>query len=195
MASDAGERHDLVVEAALGLGPQRALVGFDGERLHLVAGDVPLVDHHLGADELAHVTRPVDGLPTRRAAVGIEPFILPEGERGGDRHLRHVLHAAGDDDVHRAGHDGLGREVHRLLSRAALTVDGDTGDVLGEPADQRTGASDVAGLGSDRVEASEHDVVDRVRIDARAFHQRTDRMAAQVGRVDLGKATATSADG
>ena len=51
--------------------------------------------------------------------------------RGADRDLRHVLHAAGDDEVRRAGHHRLRREVQRLLRRPALPVDGHAGDGVG----------------------------------------------------------------
>ena len=47
------ERRDLGLEAALGAGPDGPLVRLDGERLHVLAGDVPLLGDHLGAAELA----------------------------------------------------------------------------------------------------------------------------------------------
>ena len=47
-------------------------------------------------------------------------------------HDAHDLDAGGDDDVVGAGHDALGREVGRLLRRAALAVDGGAGTVLGQ---------------------------------------------------------------
>jgi hypothetical protein len=68
-------------------------------------------------------------------------------------------------------------------------------DVLGQPTDERARAGDVARLRADRVEAAEHDVVDGVRVDLRALHQRLDHVAAQVGRVDLGQAAPASAHG
>ena len=59
------EGDDLAFEAAFGTGPQRALVRLDGERLHVVAGDVPLLGDHLGRTELRHLLIAVAGFPTR----------------------------------------------------------------------------------------------------------------------------------
>ena len=58
-------------------------------------------------------------------------------------------------------------EVHRLLRRPALAVDGGPGDLLGEAGGQPAGAGDVAGLGADGIEAAEDDVLHRRRVDAR----------------------------
>src|SRR5699024_6040891 len=62
------ERADLGVEGAGGLGPQRSLMRFDGEGLHLLAGDVPFLRDHLGTAELADLTVAVALDPTGRGA-------------------------------------------------------------------------------------------------------------------------------
>ena len=49
---------------------------------------------------------------------------------------RHVLHATGHDQVLGAGHDALRGEVHGLLGRPALAVDGGAGHVLGQAGGQ-----------------------------------------------------------
>ena len=85
--------------------------------------------------------------------------------------------------------------MHRLLGRTALTVDGRTGHVLGEPGDEPTGAGDVTGVWPDAVDVAEHDVVDRGGIDARPLDERLDRVGAEVGRVHLRQPTSAPPDG
>ena len=123
-----------------------------------------------------------------------EAVLLADDHRRRDRDGAHVLHAAGDHEVLGAGHDALGGEVHRLLGRAALPVDGHAGHVVGQPGDQPRGAGDVAGLGADRVAAAEDHVVDGARVDAGAGHQRADRVGGEVGGVDAGERAAALAD-
>ena len=107
----------------------------------------------------------------------------------------HVLHAAGDDQVGGAAHHGLGGEVHGLLRRAALAVDGGAGHLVGQAGGEPAGAGDVAGLRADRVDAAEDHVLDRGRIDAGALDQRLERVRAEVGRVHLAQAAAASPTG
>jgi hypothetical protein len=54
--------------------------------------------------------------------------------------------AAGDHEVVVAGHQAGGGEVHRLLARAALPVDGRADDRLGEARRERRVARDVDAL-------------------------------------------------
>jgi hypothetical protein len=75
--------------------------------------------------------------------------------------------------------------VDGLLRRAALAVDGGSGDVLGQARDEPARARDVAGLRPDAVDVAEHDVVDGARVDARALDQRLDGVRAEVGGVHL----------
>ena len=90
---------------------------------------------------------------------------------------RHVLQAAGDDEVLGAGHDALRGEVHGLLRGAALPVDGHAGHVVGQPGDQPGGAGDVAGLRADGVAAAHDHVVDGARVDAGALDEGLERRA------------------
>ena len=107
-----------------------------------------------------------------------------------DRDGRHVLRPAGDDEVLRARHDALGREVHGLLGRSALPIDRRARDVLGQARGQPRGAGDVAGLRADRVEAAHHHVVDGTRIDAGALDQRLERVAPEIGGMHLAETAA-----
>ena len=189
------ERRDLGLEATLGAGPDRPLVGLDGELLHLLARDVPLLGHHLGADELADLAGAVAGRPPRRTAVRVVEAERLAGVGGRhDRHHAHVLHAAGDDEVHRPRHHGLGGELHGLLGGAALTVDRHAGDVLRQPGREPARPGDAARLRPDRVDVAEHDVVDRVRVDAGAFDERGDAVGAEVGGMDGGETPAAATD-
>ena len=121
------------------------------------------------AAELADLLVAVAGDPAGGGAERVgEAELLADDHRRRDRDLRHVLHAAGDDEVLGAAHDALGGEVHGLLRRAALAVDGGAGHVLGEPGHEPRGAGDVAGLAADGVDAAEHDVLDGARVDAGA---------------------------
>ena len=179
-----------------GAGADGALVGAHGELLHLSARDVPLLGHRLGADELADLAAAVAGRPTRRTAVRIvETQRLPCVGGRHDRHHAHVLHAAGDDEVHRPRHHGLGGELHRLLGRAALTIDRHAGDMLRQPSREPARAGDASRLRPDRVDVAEHDVVDRVRVDAGAFDERRDAVRSQVSGMDGGETAAATTDG
>ena len=84
--------------------------------------------------------------------------------------------------------------MQRLLRRSALAVDRRAGDLLRHPGREPRGARDVAGLGTDGVDASEEHVVDRERIDLVAVEQRADHVGAEVGRVHRAEAAAAPAD-
>ena len=70
VACEACGRHVLVVETALLLGADGALVGFEGKSFHLVAPDIPLLGDELGAAELRALLGAVAGHPVslRRCA-------------------------------------------------------------------------------------------------------------------------------
>ena len=81
-----------------------------------------------------------------------------------------------------------------LLRGAALAIDGGAGDVLGVAGDQPARTRDVTGLRTDAVDVAEHDVLDRGRVDAGALDERLDRVAAQVGGMDLRESATPPAD-
>lgn len=107
---------------------------------------------------------------------------LPGGE--GDRDHRHVLRAARDDQVLGSGEHALRREVDRLLRGAALPVDGDAGDLLGQAYREPCRPGDVARLGADRVQAAEDHVLHRRRVHPGPLHQGPQDVRAEVGGVD-----------
>jgi hypothetical protein len=91
-------------------------------------------------------------------------------------------------------HHRLCREVHGLLARPALPVDRRPRHLVGESGREPARARDVAGLWADRVDAAEHDVVDRDRIDAGALDERADRVRAEVGGVHARQPAAAPTD-
>ena len=146
-----------------------------------LAADVPLLGDHLRAAELGDLLvavplQPAGRLGERRG----EAVLLGDQHRRRDRDGGHVLQSAGDDEVLGAGHDALGGEVHGLLRRAALPVDGHARDVVGQAGHQPRRPRDVAGLRADRVAAAHHHVVDRARVDAGALDQRGQHVRAEV---------------
>ena len=196
VGGDALERRDLAVEAPFVLGLRGPAMTLERERLHVVAGHVPLLGDHLRGAELRHLLGAVAGLPSLRTGEGVlEPERLGGDHRRADRDHAHVLHAARDDEVGRAAHHGLRREVHGLLARAALAVDRRARYLVGEPGREPAGAGDVAGLRTDRVDATEDHVVDRRGIDPGALDELADRVGTEIGRMHAGQTAALAADG
>jgi len=72
-----------------------------------------------------------------------------------------------------------------LLRRAALAVDRHAGDIFWESGGQPRGARDIPCLWAYLVDASEDDIFDGVRVDARPFHEGFEDVRAQVCRMDL----------
>ena len=72
---------------------------------------------------------------------------------------------------------------------------GGAGHVLGQAGGEPAGAGDVAGLAADGVDAAEHHVLDRARVDAGAVDEGAERVGAEVGGVDLAQAAAALPDG
>ena len=186
-----------LLEAALGARPQRALVRLDRERLHVVAGDVPLLGDHLGAAELRDLLVAVARLPARRP--GERRLVNPNGSPASiaddDRDLAHVLHAAGDDEVaacptSRACAAKCTACCDEPHCRSTVVP----GTSSGKPATSQQVRAMSPACGPMRVDAAEHDVVDRGRVDAGALDERLDRVGAEVGGVDLRQAAAAPPD-
>jgi len=96
------------------------------------------------------------------------------------RDAAHRLDAGGDHDVVGSRHHALGREVERLLARAALAVDAGAADALGKPCSERRVATDVHPLLADLRDAPHDDVLDLGRIDARPLDERRQRAGREV---------------
>ena len=125
----------------------------------------------------------------------IESESLTSGHRRRNRNHAHVLHATGDDEIHGAAHDGLGREMNRLLGRTTLAVNGDARDMLGKTSGEPACAGDTASLRSDRVNVAEYDVVDSIGVDTRALDEGSDAVSTNVSGVDLRQSASTATNG
>ena len=162
-------------------GRGRPPVALERVRVHLLPADLPPVGQHLGHPEL----RPqpaVDLLEERRRErPGPAPGV------GGQRHPAHRLDPAGHHQVVVAGLDPGGGEVHRLLGRAALPVDGGGRHALGQAGGHPRVAGDVGALLPHLGDAPADDVVDWSRVDPGALDQRAQGEAQQVGRVPVGQ--------
>ncbi len=110
------------------------------------------------------------------------------------RHHRHVLGAAGDDDLGVAGLDPAGGGVDRLEAGAADAVDGVGGHLDGQAGLDGGVARDVAVL-HDLADAAEDDLVDLLALDAGALDGLPDDGGAEVGGRGVGEAALEPADG
>jgi len=81
----------------------------------------------------------------------------------------------------------LSGEVHRLLARATLAIDGDRWHRYGQSRRQPRVASDVGGLFADLPYAAADHVVDCRRVDSRAVDERAEHMGQQVNRMHSGQ--------
>ena len=186
------------LEAALGAGPQGPLVALDGEGLHVLAGDVPLLGDHLGAAELADLLVAVAGLtqPVEPANGSREAELLGHASsptRSGSWHMFCTPPATTRSWVPlitpwAAKCTACCDEPHWR----SMVV---PGTCSGSPATSQHGAGDVAGLGADGVDAAEHDVLDGARVDAGAVDQGLERVGPEVGGVHLRQAAAPAPDG
>jgi hypothetical protein len=196
-AVNPGDRSELAREGA---GVDRGggeLVAARGVLVEAPAGEAPLRGDPLGADALVEVlTGELAAGQVRRVALADQRAVgAAEVPAGAQRHPGHGLDPTGDDDVVLPGHHHPGREVERRLARSAGPVERDAGDGL-RPARGEDGvAADLRGLVSDLVHAAPQDVVDEVRVDARALLQRAQHVRGQVDGVHLGQRTLPLADG
>src|SRR5207302_7478241 len=107
------DRDDLPIEARLGLGPGGVLLGRQGERVDLLAGDAPTLGDALGRAELVgHL----GGIALRAGDAGAVEHVHAQA------YPAHGLDATGDAHVDRPRRHQAGDEVVRLLRGATLAV-------------------------------------------------------------------------
>ena len=123
------------------------------------------------------------------------PLLVRQGHGAAHRHHAHALDAGRDHQVLGPGQHALRSEMHGLLRRPALAVDGHAGHGLRQPSRQPRVPGDVDGLRADLGNAAHDDVFDRGRIDARPSDQLAQHVCREVYRVDRRKATVPLADG
>ena len=92
------------------------------------------------------------------------------------------------------GHHAGRGEVHRLLTRPALPVDGHAGDGLGPAGRQQRSTGDVEGLFAGLHDAAPDDVVDDLGIDPGLIDQTVEDLRGQLGGVHPGQAAVALAD-
>lgn len=98
--------------------------------VQLLAGEPELLGDHLGADALVELEVVVP--LTDQGPVRLPEFAARKSRA--HRDAGHRLHTAGDGDVVLAGDDTRRDLVDGLLGGTALAVDGQTWDVLRQPA-------------------------------------------------------------
>ena len=96
-----------------------------------------------------------------------------------------MLDAAADDDVVNAGGDQRGGEVDRLLSGAALAVDGRRRCLDRQPGLEPGVAADVDRLLAELLDAAGDDVLDLGGVDSGAVDQLRIGLGEQGRRVDV----------
>ena len=172
--------HDLVLELAGGDGGVRALLRAHGDFVLRLARDFVLLGEVLGGD--AHVLLAEGVAEEVEDAVFEDAVAHPVAVAAlADvvRHHRHVLGAAGDDDLGIAGLDVARRGVDRFQAAAADAVDGDGGRL-----DRHAGldggvARDIA-VFHHLTDAAEDDVVHLFGLEARALDCGADGDGAEI---------------
>ena len=180
---------DLLGEVArLGglVGPPVAL---EGVLVHVLTADLPAFGEDLGDAEL-HPQLAVDDAEKVLA----EGALAALGVRG-HRRARHRFDTACDGEVVVAGLDAGGHEVHRLLGRSALAVDGGRRHLPREARSDPRVAGDVASLLARLGDAAADDVVDPFGVDAGALEQALQGEAEQVGGVPRAQRPLALAEG
>ena len=128
------QRHDLGVEAALGLRAGRSLLAAQGEGILLLAADPVLFGQALGRFSHHHLRQraqePVldHGVHERLVAHAVAP--ARPGQQIG--HAAHGLDTSGQHHVRVTVPDGPVREIDRLEAAGAGHVDGGGRDLLGD---------------------------------------------------------------
>jgi hypothetical protein len=149
---------DLAVEAPLGLGPRRVLLGCQGEGVDVLTGDAPTLGDALCRAELVgHV----GGIALRARDPRAVEHVHAE------THSAHGLDAAGDAHVDGTRRHQPGEEVVRLLGGAALAVHRGGRRLEGQAGAQPGVAGDVRGLLPGLGDAATDDLLHVGRVDPR----------------------------
>ena len=166
-----GDRDDLVVELAGGLGGGGALLRLEAVGVADVARDVVALGHDLGGLEHRHVDVLVD-----RDELGV----------AADAHLRRLDHrdaldAAADRDVHAVDDDLLRGGGDRHQAGRALAVERHARDAGRQAGTEQCQAGDVAALDALLERGAHHDVLHLGAVDAGALDGGLDRVAGERG--------------
>src|SRR3989344_2960456 len=104
-----------------------------------------------------------------------------------------VAAAARQHDVLRAAHHRLRSELHRLLRRTALAIDGDGRNAVGQLRGENGVAAQIHRLLAALHHAAGNDVIDRLGIEIVARRDCVEHRCAQIDRVDTGETAAATA--
>ena len=168
------DRHERLVEAALGDGGLGPVLAVDGERSHssrLKPSTVAIRSAEMPWATMLYWSR-------RWWLLAVKPSTCSGAGR------RHRLDAAADDEVLEAGEDAHGGEVHGLLARAAEAVERDAGRVERPAGVERGHAGDVHGVVAAAGAAAHHHVVDVGGVEAVAVLQGVEHLGQDPLRVD-----------
>ena len=131
------DRDDLIGHGAARDGGPGTLVAHQGQFVLLLPGDAVPGGDVLGGDPhviaVEDLVEAVEDHQVGDLPVGHAHPVPPAGIGQGEGGVRHVLHAARDDDLRIACLDGLGGQGDRLHARGADLVDGEGVGLLGEP--------------------------------------------------------------
>ena len=168
------DRHERLVEAALGDGGLGPVLAVDGQLVALLAAEPLDGGDQVGRDALGHHVV----LVAEVVVVGGEAVDVERRRPG------HGLDAAADDQVLEAGQDAHGGEVHGLLARAAEAVERDAGRVERPAGVERGHAGDVHGVVAAARAAAHDHVVDVGGVEAVALLQGVEHLGQDPLGVD-----------
>src|SRR4029077_1443790 len=140
------EWDDLVRESTRLRRRCRAPVAFECEAIERLAVEAVFLRHQLGTFELAEGLDAVATPDPVADWADANASLLVQGDVGEHRRAGHALGARRDDDVLRARHHRLRRKLHRLLGTAALPVNGDGRNTIGQLRREHRVASESEGL-------------------------------------------------
>ncbi len=188
-----GDRDDLGVETSLVAGAGGELLGPEPVGIQFLAGNVPLVGNHLGAETLRDEASGVGVAIGHRIAEG-EPGLL-EHLAGPKRNHAHHLDARCDGDVVSACDHTLSGEVGRLLGGSTLAVDRGCGNRLGPSGRKHGIPPDVETLSADLHDTTHDHIVDELGVQVVPVGQSFQYFGSQVGGMPAGQLTETFAHG
>ena len=193
---------DLVGKATLADSGHRPAMAFHREGVLFIPGDL----HFLG-DVFCRFAQADDGIKRIQLRIVVAPadggvphFRMPEG--GDPLRLGHApwcpahgFHPGADENVTLAGDGGLGRLVHRLQGRGAVSVDRDPRNLLGEAGQQHRHAGHVPVVFTGLVAAAGEYIIQNRRVHARTRHQAPVYVRQQVVGPDRRQGPAELANG
>ena len=168
------------------------LVAFQRKFVQVLTGEAVLLHQHFRAHELAELDAGIGRFQPFRH-VGAKTGILEQLEGRAHRHAAHAFDAMRQNHVLGAGHHALRRELDCLLRRAALPVNRNRGNAVGQIGREHRVATDIAALfAALRNTAGDH-ILDGTGIKVIAIGNRIQRSGAEINRMYARQTAATTA--